>query len=267
MAEPVACGAMHSLPLFVRLSGQTVILLGTGDAATAKRRLLERAGAIISDDEGADARIAFVALEGEAARAAASRLKARGMLVNVVDHIALCDFTMPAIVDRSPVLVAIGTGGASSGLAKTLRQRLEAILPANLGDLAAALGRVRGAMRVRWSAFDDFRGAVDRALRTGGPLDPMCDYQAGAVEDWLARDDEGAALPGRLETIRVNGDDPDMLTLRDVRLMGLADALWHDGGVPEAILSRARADAARHVSPAPPSVPTTGLFVWLEMVA
>src|SRR3546814_14222183 len=75
------------------------------------------------------ARLAFVALADEAeARAAAEALRARGLLVNVVDRPDLCDFTTPAIVDRAPVTIAIGTGGASAGLAKAIRQRVEALL-------------------------------------------------------------------------------------------------------------------------------------------
>lgn len=139
---------MHSLPLFVKLEGRPVILLGEGDAARAKRRLLERAGADVRVEESADAALAIVAIEEEgAARDAIARLKARGVLVNAVDRPALCDFTLPAIVDRDPVLVAIGTGGASAGLAKALRQRLEALFPASLGGLASALGNARTALR------------------------------------------------------------------------------------------------------------------------
>ncbi|MET0270170.1 MAG: NAD(P)-dependent oxidoreductase, partial [Sphingomonas sp.] len=121
---------MHSLPLFVRLNGRPVILLGEGEVAAAKRRLLERAGARLVG-EAEQAALAIVAIEDEAAaQAAVARLKARGILVNAVDRPALCEFTLPAIVDRDPVLIAIGTGGASAGLAAGLRQRLEGLLPA-----------------------------------------------------------------------------------------------------------------------------------------
>jgi uroporphyrin-III C-methyltransferase/precorrin-2 dehydrogenase/sirohydrochlorin ferrochelatase len=130
----------------VRLQGRPVILIGEGDAADAKRRLLERAGAVVVD-EAALAALAIVAVEDNVeAEAAVARLKARGILVNAVDRVALCDFTLPAIVDRDPVLIAIGTGGASAGLAKALRQRLEAMLPASLGALALALLEARPAL-------------------------------------------------------------------------------------------------------------------------
>ena len=120
---------MHSLPIFARLTGRNVILIGDGEAAAAKRRLLDRAGAVVVGEDGVAA-LAIVAVEDDAkAEAVVGRLKARGILVNAVDRVALCDFTLPAIIDRDPVLIAIGTGGASAGLAKALRQRLEAMLP------------------------------------------------------------------------------------------------------------------------------------------
>jgi siroheme synthase (precorrin-2 oxidase/ferrochelatase) len=118
---------LHSLPLFVRLAGRPVILLGEGEAADAKRRLLDRAGATVVGED-ATAALAIVAIDDEGeALAAVARLKARGLLVNAVDRPEHCDFTTPAIVDRAPVLVAIGTGGVSAGLAAALRQRLEAL--------------------------------------------------------------------------------------------------------------------------------------------
>ena len=97
--------SLHSLPLFVRMAGRPVILLGDGEAAPAKRRLLERAGAVIVGEEAAAA-FAIVAIDDEVeALAAIARLKARGVLVNAVDRPDQCDFTLPAIVDRSPVIL------------------------------------------------------------------------------------------------------------------------------------------------------------------
>jgi uroporphyrin-III C-methyltransferase / precorrin-2 dehydrogenase / sirohydrochlorin ferrochelatase len=255
---------MHSLPVFLRLAGRTVILLGDGEPAEAKRRLLERAGAVLTGDETASSAIAVVALEGDEADAAAARLKARGLLVNVVDRPELCDFTTPAIIERDPVIVAIGTGGASAGLAKALRQRLEAMLPPGLGAIARGLATARGAMRQRWPDGGDRRRAIDRALAEQGALDPFATQDAEAVTRWLDTAGDTAA-PGLLDTIRLTSADPDELTLRAARLLGRADALWHKGDVPDAILTRARADAARHIAMAPPPVPASGLHLWLEI--
>jgi uroporphyrin-III C-methyltransferase/precorrin-2 dehydrogenase/sirohydrochlorin ferrochelatase len=248
---------MHSLPLFVRLAGRPVILIGQGDAADAKRRLLERAGAIVVG-EGAAAVLAIVA-DGD--EAAVARLRARGILVNAVDRPELCDFTLPAIVDRDPVLIAIGTGGASAGLAKAIRQRLEALLPARLGALATALHAARPAMKARWPDAADRRRALDDALARGGPLDPLGDTAADDVAPWLAGNADRQG--DRLIALPLASVDPDDLTLRTARLLGEADQVYHDPAVPSAILDRARADAARIPVAAPPSDPKAGLSLWL----
>ena len=238
---------MHSLPLFLRVSGQPVILIGMGEAADAKRRLIERAGGVIVDEADVQARIAFVALEDRAEAAQVSgRLKARGLLVNVVDQPALCDFTTPAIVDRDPVLIAVATGGASAGLAKAVRQRIERMLPQRLGDLATALSEARARLRVRWPDGLARRHALDRAFQEGGALDPLRDLSPDAVAEWLNQPDSVPA--SRSETIMLTSLDPDDLTLRAARLLGEADRIIHDTQVPPAILARARADAVRIIA-------------------
>ena len=250
---------LHSLPLFVRLAGRPVILLGDGEAAAAKRRLLDRAGAVIVA-EGAPAALAIVAIEDAAeAEAAAARLKARGVLVNAVDRPTLCDFTLPAIVDRSPVLVAIGTGGASAGLAAALRQRIEALLPPSIGSLASALQSARGAMRAHWPDPAVRRRALADALGPGGAIDLL----AGGhdVAGWLAAD--GADATDRCIAIGLTSPDPDDLTLRAARALANADRVYHATDVPVAILDRARADAARIVGAPPPVLPP-GLSVVLR---
>ena len=237
-----------SLPLFHQISGQPVIVLGVGDAAEAKRRLVERAGGQVIDElqEGIDkgARLAFVAHENEAAaQGDAIRLRCAGLLVNVVDRPDLCDFTTPSILDRSPVLLAIGTGGASAGLAKALRLRLETLLPTSLGALATALGTAREALRARFPVAGDRRRVLDEALGQGGALDPLDDASAGRVGDWLAGTVTDAG-DGLVE-IHLRSADPEDLTLREARLLGSCDTLVHERDVPPAILDRARADAVR----------------------
>ena len=251
---------MHSLPLFVRLQGRPVILLGIGDAADAKRRLLVRAGALIVD-EGHAATLAIVAIddEGEAV-AAIARLKARGVLVNAVDRPALCDFTLPAIIDRDPVLIAIGTGGASAGLAKALRQRLEAILPASLGTLATNLASARAAMKARWPDAADRRRAIDAALDPDGALDVL--GPSADVAAWVAGDVR-SAMTG-LHVLVIASDDPDDLTIRQARLLGQADHILHHPGIAPAILNRGRADATRTACTARPTGPVDGLTLYLQ---
>jgi uroporphyrin-III C-methyltransferase/precorrin-2 dehydrogenase/sirohydrochlorin ferrochelatase len=232
---------MNTLPLFHRIAGLPVIVLGEGEAAAAKRRLVERAGGVVVGEDDAEARLAFVALA--APESAAARLRARGLLVNVVDRPDLCDFTTPSILDRSPVLVAIGTEGASPGLAKALRLRLEVLLPASLGLLAEALGAARVKLRARWPDPGERRRALDAALGEGGILDPLRATSAGRLDEWLSATAGGP--PGAVVEIRLRSPDPEDLTLREARLLGSADVLAHDPGVPAAVLDRSRADAAR----------------------
>lgn len=231
---------MHSLPLFFRITGQPVMVLGEGDAAEAKRRLIERAGGLVTQDQEAEASLAFVALDEP--EEVAARLKSRGVLVNVVDRPELCQFTVPSLLERGPVLVAVGTGGVSAGLAKALRLRLEGVLPQSLGAFAVALGAARAKLRQRWPDGGARRRALDAALASGGVLDPLEDFSAGRLSAWL--DGAGDSASGRVEFTLIS-DDPDDLTLRQARWLGSADVVCHEPGVPDAVLIRARADAAR----------------------
>ena len=249
--------SLAALPIFVKLAGRPVILIGSGEAADAKRRLLERAGALVVD-EAAEAALAIVATGDP--EPIVVRLRGRGILVNAVDRPDLCDFTLPAMIDRDPGLIAVGTGGVSAGLAAALRQRLEAVLPASLGSLARALAAAKPALRTRWPDASERRRALGAAL--AGPLDPLVDHAEGAVEHWLANAMEPQAP---LLHFSLTSPDPDALTLRQARALAQADRIYHSDDVPQAILDRARADAARIPSDAMPAVPVVGLSVYLEM--
>ena len=252
---------MRSLPLFFRLTDRPVILLGMGDAAKAKRALLERAGARIVDEDH-HAPLAVVAIDDEEeAVAAIVRLKARGVLVNATDRPEHCDFTLPAIVDRDPVLVAIGTDGQSAGLAKALRQRLERLLPKSLGEFAIALYEARPAIRLRWPDPGDRRRAIDLAVESGGVLDPLTAPTADAVAQWLLAPDK--ASPAGLKKFLLASDDPDHLTLEQARLLGQADFIIHSSDVAPDILARGRADAVRLAGDLPPDPLPNGLTVQL----
>jgi uroporphyrin-III C-methyltransferase / precorrin-2 dehydrogenase / sirohydrochlorin ferrochelatase len=239
---------LAALPIFVKLAGRPVMLIGSGEAAAAKRRLLERAGATIVGEE-AIAALAIVALDDP--EAVVARLRGRGVLVNAVDRPDLCDFTLPAIVERDPVLVAIGTGGVSAGLAAALRQKLETELPADLGDTARALHAVRAELRARWPDPADRRHAIAAALAQGLGSDVVTRLNGPG--------------PSQLLRFTLVSGDPDDLTLRQARALAQAERLYHFADVPPAILNRARADAARIACPAPPAEPGPGLSLWLEM--
>ena len=252
---------MRSLPLFFRLKDRPVIVLGTGDAARAKRVLLERAEArIVGEDQ--HAALAIVAIDDEAeAVAAISRLKARGVLVNATDRPEYCDFTLPAIIDRDPVLVAIGTDGQSAGLAKALRQRLERLLPQSLGAFAIALHKARPAIRKRWPDAGDRRRAIDSAVEAGGSLDPLTAPTVDAVAKWLSAPDTVPA--SGLKIFLLASNDPDQLTLEQARLLGQADCIVYSSDVAAEIVARGRADAVRLAGDMPPDPLPDGLTVQL----
>ncbi|GGO99500.1 precorrin-2 dehydrogenase/sirohydrochlorin ferrochelatase family protein [Stakelama pacifica] len=235
--------SLSGLPVMLQVAGRPVILVGEGDEADAKRRILERAGAqVVGETE--IARLAIVVADSdEEARAIVERLHERDILVNAVDRPALCDFILPSIVERDPVVVAISTGGASAGLAAALRQQLEALLPAGLGTLATKLKGARTALRERWPDGGERRRALSGALASGGKLDPMVDHSDDAVERWL--ESETNEPVSEAANLSLRSEDPDELTVRQARLLANADYIVHTPGVPAAILHRARADAVR----------------------
>jgi len=255
---------VNQLPIFVNLRDRKVILLGQGEMADAKKRLYERAGAQITDDEQADAVLAVVAIEDDAeAEAATARLKKCGLLVNAVDRSALCDYTTPAIIDRDPVLLAIGTGGASAGLAKALRQRLEQLIPSNLGLLANALLKARERIKTVWPHGAARRKAIDAALDPGGVLDVMTEQDSTDVNNWLAN--PAAGRSAEVIDMELASSDPDDLTLRQARWLAQADQVFATPEVPTVILDRTRADAERFALSLWDEQPVDGLVLRIRM--
>jgi len=248
---------MHSLPLFHRISGKPVIVLGEGPVAEAKRRLIERAGGSLVGEDHPDARLAFVVSDEPDSPAA--RLRARGVLVNVADRPELCDFTLPSVLERGPMLVAVSSGGASAGLTKALRLRLDALLPEALGRLAEVLGAARGRIKARWPDPVARRRVLDAAVGEGGALDLMADHAPDALDRWL---DSGTPAAPQTHEFTLMSDDPDDLTVRQARVLGTADIVRHDAAVAPAILNRARADAERRALGDPR--PDSGIVVVLR---
>ena len=250
---------MQQLPIFVNLAGKPVILIGDGEPAEAKARLVRAAGGMLVGEDAQAATLAFVAIEDDAeAHAAAARLRARGLLVNVVDKPAMSDFLMGAIIDRSPVIVAISTAGASASLARALRTRLEALLPASLGPLARAILGSRDAVSARHPTPTDRRRLWERALAQGGPLDPFAALADADAAVAAVIDGTSAAHP-ELLVVTVASADPGDLTLNQLNALARCDALVVEGPVPPAIIDRARRDAAR--LPAVPEPLPPGLTV------
>ncbi|WP_156257068.1 precorrin-2 dehydrogenase/sirohydrochlorin ferrochelatase family protein [Sandarakinorhabdus oryzae] len=253
---------MQQLPIFVNLAGRRVILVGDGEPAEAKARLVRAAGGTLVGEDAADAVLAFVAIEDDAeAHAAATRLRARSLLVNVVDKPAMSDFLMGAIIDRSPVVVAISTAGASASLARALRTRLEALLPASIGPLARAILSARDTVAQRHPTPTDRRRLWERALAEAGPLDPFAALADAHAAVAHVVNGTSAAVP-ELLTITVSSPDPGDLTLNQLNALARCDALVVDGEVAATVIDRARRDAAR-LEAVPDPLPA-GLTVVLQ---
>jgi uroporphyrin-III C-methyltransferase/precorrin-2 dehydrogenase/sirohydrochlorin ferrochelatase len=269
---------MHRLaffPISFAVADRPIALIGGGEKALRKLRLLARSAATIhlhatepslalrnaaaklravlhsETPTEADLRhcaLIVVACDDAAEETNAARLaRSVGVPVNVVDRLDLSDFTFPAIVDRSPIAIAIATDGTAPVLAQKLRSRIESMLPPRFGLLGVAAASLRDAVRRRlpdadarrrfWSAF--FDGPAADAAITGDIAD--------ARRIGLRELDAVQATPPR-GSVALVGAGPgaaDLLTLRAQRLLQEADALVHDALVTEDVLSMARRDATR----------------------
>jgi len=246
---------MKHLPLFFDLAGRKVVVIGEGPKADLRVKLARSAGAdvqrldpgsIASDDfQGAVA--AFVATADEATDTAAQRLaKAAGVPVNVADRPALCDFIMPAIVDRDGVVVAISTGGASPTLASVLRGRIEAALPERIGTLASLATAFRGQVNALIADPARRRAFLRRLVEGPAARLALAGDEAGARRVVLGDLDAARrqnVSAGIAHIVGAGPGDPDLLTLKAAQLLQEADAILHDDLVPPAVLNRARRDA------------------------
>ncbi|MFC7693025.1 siroheme synthase CysG [Paeniroseomonas aquatica] len=195
--------------------------------------------------EGCALAIGADAAEAEL-QALAVACRARGVPVNVVDRPGLCTALMPAIIDRAPVTVAISTGGAAPVLARMVRQKVEAVLPPELGRIAALAERFKSAVRRRLPDLAARRRFLDGVL--GGQPAELAAAGREAEADMAfaaALDAADLALPGIVHLVGAGPGAPDLLTLRALRLLGEADVIVHDRLGTEAVLEMARRDAER----------------------
>lgn len=224
-----------------------------GPAADRRAELARSAGAAVyqletvSADDLAGAAAIFIAtgdLDQDTEAQQAARIA--GVPVNVADRPALCDFILPAIVDRGDVVVAISTGGASPTLATVLRGRIEALLPERFGALADLAKTFRAqantlipgqsARRAFWRRL--IEGPAGRLALAGNEADAR---RVSLGELDAAR--RGQQPIGIAHIVGAGPGDPDLLTLKAAQLLQEADAILHDALVPDAILKRARRDA------------------------
>jgi uroporphyrin-III C-methyltransferase/precorrin-2 dehydrogenase/sirohydrochlorin ferrochelatase len=264
---------MQHFPIFVALAGRRVVVAGGGETALAKIRLLLKTEARLTvlapapapeierlaaagrlrlirrrfgPGDALCAALAYAATEDAAEDARVLRLaRADGALVNIVDNLEDSQFITPAIVDRDPVVVAIGTEGAAPVLARRIKADVEARLPAWLGLVTRAGKAFRqAAERLPWGrARRDFWGdwfdrAGPRALESGGEA-----ALAPALEALLAEHLAARPRRGRVDFVGAGPGDPDLLTLRARRALDAADVVVHDRLVTPAVLELARREA------------------------
>ena len=237
---------MRHFPAFLDLRGRRCLVVGPGAVAERKAEALRRAGAkvqiVAQVADLADVAVVVVA-NGDAA--AATRARDAGIPVNVVDRPALSTFVMPAIVERGPLTVAIGTGGAAPVLAGLLRARIEQVIPAAYGQLAALAESCRDLVRRHLPEHDARRlfwrraltGRVADLVFAGRPAMARAALRASLAQEQPTR--------GRVALVGAGPGDPELLTLKALRLLQEADVVVYDRLVSQGVLDLARRDAER----------------------
>lgn len=265
---------MDYLPLFHNLQKRQVLVVGGGEVALRKARLLASAGAVLrvvapliepqlielveraagqsvvrgyldSDLDGCV--LAVAATDDETLNARVSQdAHAKGVPVNVVDAPALCSVIFPAIVDRSPLLVAVSSGGDAPVLARLIRARIETWIPAAYGRLAGLAKKFRSQVKKRLPDVQQRRVFWEDVFQ-GGIAERVFAGQEGEAERLLEEKLAGAEVQalGEVYLVGAGPGDPDLLTFRALRLMQQADVVLYDRLVAPAIIELCRRDAER----------------------
>ncbi|WP_439213875.1 siroheme synthase CysG [Duffyella gerundensis] len=264
---------MDYLPIFAELKEKPVLVVGGGDIASRKIELLRRAGAkvLIAARElcpelqalADEQQLTWLAKEFDEAQldhvflviAATddSALNARVFdaanqryrLVNVVDDQPKCTFIFPSIVDRSPLVVAISSSGTAPVLARMLREKLEALLPANLGQMAEVAGSWRNRVKARFSKMSDRRRFWERAFNGLFASQMAAGNVQGAEQTLAAELESPGQQQGEIILVGAGPGDAGLLTLRGLQVMQLADVVLYDHLVSDEVLDLVRRDADR----------------------
>jgi uroporphyrin-III C-methyltransferase/precorrin-2 dehydrogenase/sirohydrochlorin ferrochelatase len=267
---------MDFLPIFLNIKERDCLVVGGGQIAARKIALLRNAGAkvtviapalceelkllAISDDinhlqrefseTDVTNQLAVIAATNkrEINEAVSVAAQSKGLPVNVVDNPDLCSFIMPSIIDRSPVQIAVSTGGASPVLARLLRGRLESFIPSACGRLAGIVEEYRGAVKKKFSNIESRRFFWERILQ--GHIAEMVyagrdDEARAALSDEIANSDDKTGDVGQVFLVGAGPGDPDLLTFKALRMMQQADVVVYDRLVSEPILDMVRRDAER----------------------
>ena len=266
---------MDYLPLFFNLRQKAVLLVGGGRVALRKARLLAASGAglsVVAPDIDRDLDELLTATGGswkrdyyqpeyleqqtlvivatpdrELNRQVAADARDRRLPVNVVDDPALCSFVFPSIVDRSPLLIAISSGARSPVLARLVRSKIEAMIPAAYGRLAAFTGRFRETLKKAVPEAGQRRRFWEQVV--GGPVGEMVlagrEEAASALLQQYIERPQASHSPGEVYLIGAGPGDPDLLTFKAARLLQAADVVLYDRLISPQILEMARRDAER----------------------
>ena len=267
---------MDYLPIFLDLRGRKGLVVGGGDTAARKAALMLNAGAWVHAVSPAPLSAAFQELAGsdrlihieavfkeahmdgmdvvfaasenpDLDRAVHDAARARHLPVNVVDKPEVCSFIMPSIIDRSPVMVAVSSGGEAPVLSRLLRARLETLIPASYGRLAALAGRFKKAVRGKFGTTEQRRKFWERAFLS--PIAEMVfsgrEQEAEASLQAMLEAEGNAPETGEVYLVGAGPGNPDLLTFRALRLMQQADVVVYDRLVSPPILDMCRRDADR----------------------
>jgi uroporphyrin-III C-methyltransferase/precorrin-2 dehydrogenase/sirohydrochlorin ferrochelatase len=259
------------LPIFVNIKGKPCLVVGGGEVAKRKAGVLLEAGAKVCvvapeidpelanqkgikpvvayfDAKHLDGMVLVIAAtnDREVNKQVSALAQNRSIPVNVVDDPELCSFIMPAILDRSPLMIAFSSGGASPVLTRMLRGKLETIIPQNYSRLAAFAERFRELVKTRvtnppkrrifWENVLD--GVVAEKVLTGD------ENGAEAMMKEMLKDEDNISR-GEVYLVGAGPGDPDLLTFRALRLMQKADVVVYDNLVSKPIVEMTRRDAER----------------------
>ncbi|MBD8122965.1 uroporphyrinogen-III C-methyltransferase [Pseudomonas lutea] len=265
---------MEFLPLFHNLRGARVLVVGGGEIALRKSRLIADAGAVlrvVAPDIGTELRelidrsggeqilrgytesdlngcvLIIAATDDEPLNAQVSAdARQRGVPVNVVDAPSLCSVIFPAIVDRSPLVIAVSSGGDAPVLARLIRAKIETWIPPTYGHLAGLAARFRHQVKGLFPNVQQRRAFWEEVFQ--GPIaDRQLAGQGAEAERLLQAkiDGDAPAATGEVYLVGAGPGDPDLLTFRALRLMQQADVVLYDRLVAPAILELCRRDADR----------------------
>src|ERR1700728_1187317 len=262
-APPGRFFEVNYFPVFFDLTGQRVLIVGGGEVALRKVSLLERTGALITvvapeiapelmqraaagklklairefaADDLDGARLVIVATSRRAVnRWIANLSESRNIPVNVVDDREASRFIVPAIIDRDPVLVAVSTGGTSPVLARRLRERLEALIPAKIGDLAVWLEELRAGTRRKLRDIGERRRYFEAVVAGPAARRFTLGDTRGArriAQQLLTTSSAAPRAAGEVTLVGAGPGDPELLTLKALRALQDADVILHDRLVP-----------------------------------